>query len=68
MPVANRIFGDGTMEVRVDGVPQRRRYEINLSGPPGRGLPQHEPETREGELVMRYVDGSCEIVTLRKER
>ena len=61
------IHEDGTMDVKVDGKLERRRYSINRGGHDlmGRSIPlfdQYEPETRDGEMVMRTICGDVFIV------
>lgn len=65
------IHEDGTMDVKVDGKMERRRYSINHSGPDlmGRSIPafdQYEPETRDDEMVMRTISGDVFIVRTRE--
>lgn len=65
------IHEDGTMDVKVDGKMERRRYFINRSGHDlmGRSIPafgQYEPETRDDERVMRTISGDVFIVRTRE--
>lgn len=52
------IHEDGTMDVWIDGKLQRRRYHVQCAGTDLMGrclLPMHEPETYDGEMVMRTI-------------
>lgn len=64
------IHEDGTMDVRIDGKLERRRYHVECGGTDlmGRGvLPMHEPETYDGEIVMRTIgDITPTIIKVRE--
>lgn len=65
------VHEDGTMDVRVDDKPERRRYSINVdSGFSNRYLERmqskYEPELRDGEEVFWSIgDDIPTIVTVR---
>lgn len=60
-----------TKEFLVDGKPEQREYSIQMMGQrlTASGvipdLPQIEPETRSNETVIRRIDGTVEIITIR---
>lgn len=57
----NRI-ADNYVEVKVDGVLRRRNYTV---GSDSKGMVQIEPEISRGfERVIRYQDGTFEIITI----
>lgn len=55
-----QLYGDGTMLVKVDGVYQRRYYEV-VAGPTNEDVIW--PHTHEGEEVKRTINGDISIVT-----
>lgn len=61
----NKTFTDGTMEVAVDGKIERRPYAFERVG--GRMMGA-TPDLKDGEHLIRYVDGHCEIITVRSQR
>lgn len=47
------LHDDGTMDVLVGGVTERRPYTVNFPG--GGVLPQYDPEVRDGEQLVRSI-------------
>lgn len=61
--VSYKLFDDGTMLIKVDGVVQRRRFHYE----PDLGHRQYVvPDTLAGEQLCRTADGSMEITTVAK--
>jgi hypothetical protein len=55
------IHQDGTMDVRLeDGTTERRRFEVRLDAPFSNRylerVQRYEPETRDNEEVMHFID------------
>lgn len=55
------LFADGTMLIKVNGTVERRKYVYNANLP-GPAVSCIQPETKEGEMVVRSVDGRIWIV------
>lgn len=60
-----QLYGDGTMLIKVDGVYQRRYYEV-VAGPTNEDVIW--PDTHEGEEVKRTINGDISIVTCTPPR
>lgn len=54
-----QLFGDGTMNVLVDGKIERRNFKLEQIAP---RVHMVTPETRAGEQIKRESDGKLEIV------
>jgi len=54
------LHDDGTMDVLVDGVTERRPYTVNFPG--GGVLPRYDPEVRDGERLVRSIGCTTPVV------
>lgn len=62
-----QTFSDGTMNILVDGQVQRRGYYQERNMGLGRFANTVTPDTKDGEELLRYMDGGMEIITIKAQ-